>query len=117
VLGLVELGFLLEQAHGEALGEAGVAGELLVESRHDAQQRRLARTVGADHADLGPRVEREGDVLQHLAVRRVEPADLAHGEDELGARGRHGPPVYRLWRLTPAFSRAAQPLAPGYFLR
>ena len=41
---------------------------------------------------LAPGIEGEGDVLEHLAVRRVEPADLAHGEDEL--RG-HGTRRYR----------------------
>ena len=74
VLGLVEVRLLLEQADGEAGGEAGLAGEAVVEAGHDPQQRRLAGAVGADHADLGARVEGEGDVLQDLAVRRVEAA-------------------------------------------
>ena len=44
----------------------------------------LPEPFGPDDADLGARVEGQGDVLQDLAVRRVEPAHLAHGEDELG---------------------------------
>jgi hypothetical protein len=85
VLGRVELRLLLEHAHAEAGGEAGLAGEPVVDPGHDAQQRRLAGPVRAQHADLGARVERERDVLEHLLVRRVEPAHLVHGEDELGA--------------------------------
>ena len=63
-------------------------------------RRRLAGAVGADHADLGARVERQRDVLQHRAVGRVEAAELVRGVDELrGHRaieatgwgsGRHG---------------------------
>ena len=44
----------------------------------------LPDAVGAEHADLGAGVERQRDVLQDLAVGRVEAADLVHGEDELG---------------------------------
>ena len=47
----------------------------------------LPAPFGPEHADLGPGVEREGDVLQHLLVGRVEPAHLAHGEDELRTGG------------------------------
>src|SRR5690606_35412767 len=72
-------------ADAEPGGEAGLAGEPVVLARHDLEERRLAGTVGAQDADLGSRVERQVDVLQHLAVRRVEPAQLAHGVDELGA--------------------------------
>src|SRR5690606_33790223 len=84
-LGGVELRLLLEQADRVPRGEAGLAGVAVVEPGHDAQQRRLARPVGAQHADLRPRVEGQRDVLQHLLVRGVESAHLAHGEDELRA--------------------------------
>ena len=45
----------------------------------------LPAPLAPEHADLGARVEGEADVLQHLLVRRVEPADLAHRVDELRA--------------------------------
>ena len=32
----------------------------------------LPAPFGAEHADLGARVERQADVLEHLAVGRVE---------------------------------------------
>jgi hypothetical protein len=88
VLGLVEVGLLLEEADGEAGGQPGLARVAVVEAGHDPQQGRLARPVGADDPDLGARVERQADVAQDLAVRRVEPTHLVHGEDEL--RRRHG---------------------------
>ena len=58
VLALVELRLLLEQAHGGAGRELGVAVELGVEPGHDPQQRRLAGAVVAEHADLRPRAGR-----------------------------------------------------------
>ena len=85
VLGRVELGLLGQVADGEAGGEAGLAGEAVVLAGHDPQQRRLARAVAADDADLGPGVEGEVDALQDLAVRRVEATQVAHGEDVLGS--------------------------------
>ena len=46
----------------------GGAEEVLVDARHDPQERALARAVAAEHADLGPRVEREPDVLEDLLL-------------------------------------------------
>ena len=95
VLVVVQLRLLLQQAHGEALGQAGLAGEAVVEAGHDAQQRGLAGAVATQHADLRAGVEGEGDVLQDLAVGRVEPRDLRHREDVLGVRRRHEGRTYR----------------------
>ena len=67
-LGGIELRLLLQVADARALGDPGLAGKLLVDAGHDAQQRRLAGAVDAEHADLGVRVERQVDVLEHLAV-------------------------------------------------
>ena len=61
VLGRVEVRLLGEVANGESGGEAGVTAEAVVGPGHDPQQRRLAGAVGADHTDLGPRVEGEVD--------------------------------------------------------
>ena len=69
-------GSCVKQADGEALGELGLAVEVLVDAGHDPQQRALAGAVAAQHADLGAGIEREPDILEHLAL-----ADL------LGQRG------------------------------
>ena len=103
VLGRVELGLLGEVPDAEPGGQAGFTGEAVVLARHDPQQRRLARSVGTDDADLRPRVEGQVDSLEDLAVRRVEAPEIAHGEDELW---RHGPSVSQ-----PAGSRLPTP--PG----
>src|SRR5206468_10022706 len=43
---------------------------VLVLPRHDAEQARFARTVQAEHADLGAGKERQGDVLENVALGR-----------------------------------------------
>ena len=60
----VELRLLLQEADLDAGLRPGLAFELLVEARHDAQQRGLARAVQAEHADLGAGKEAQGDVAQ-----------------------------------------------------
>ena len=55
VLGRVELGLLGQEPDGETRGQPGLAGEAVILARHDPEQRRLPRTVGADDADLRPR--------------------------------------------------------------
>ena len=88
VLGWVELRLLFEQPDGGAGGELGVAAEVGILSSHDAQERRLARAVRPEHADLGARQERQRDVLEHPLVRRVDPGKLVHGEDVLAGHER-----------------------------
>ncbi len=105
VLGRVELWLLGEVADGEARGQAGLAGVAVVEAGHDLQQRRLARAVDAEHADLGARVERQRDVLQHCLVGRVVTGELVGR----GGIRRHGAP--RLGGARPA-RFAAPPPAP-----
>ena len=78
----VELRFLFEIADPRALGDPGLAGVFLVEAGHDPQQRRFAGAVDAEHADLGVRVERQMDVIQHLAGR-VGLRQTLHEIDEL----------------------------------
>ena len=90
VLGLVELGLLLEEADGRVGGEHRVAAVLLVDAGHDPQDRRLAGAVVAEHADLRAREERERDVLEHLLVRREGPAEAVHLEDVLVGHGVEG---------------------------
>ena len=82
----VELRLLRQVSDPGAFGDEALADELGVEARHDAQQRRLARAVDAEHADLGVRVERQVDVLEHLLAARPGLAEALHMIDEL-ARG------------------------------
>ena len=84
----VERRLLREIADPRALGDEALADEFGVDARHDAQQRRLARAVDAEHADLGVGVEGEVDVLQHLLAARPGLGQALHVIDEL-ARG-HG---------------------------
>ena len=88
VLGLVERGLLLEQAHRRAGREPRLAAVLGVLPGHDPQQGGLARAVEAEHADLGAGEEAQGDVLEHLLVRRVDPRELVHREDVLAGHRR-----------------------------
>ena len=87
VLGRVQLGLLGQVADREPRGQPGLAREPVVLTGHDPQQRRLPRAVGADDADLRPRVEGEVDALQHLTIGGVEARETAHGVDELGSHG------------------------------
>ena len=88
-LGRVELGVLLQQADAVALADGDLADIALVLPGDDGEQGRLARAVEPEDADLGPVVEPERDVLQDLAVWRVDAADARHGEDDL-CIGWHG---------------------------
>ena len=85
VLGRVELGLLLEEADGGTGMQLGDARRRLLEPRHDPHQRRLAGPVRAEHADLRPRQERQGDVREHLPVGAVELVDLVHRVDVVAA--------------------------------
>ena len=82
-LGLVELGFLFQVADAGAFGDKALADIFGVEPGHDAQQRRLAGAVDAEHADLGVRVERQVDVIQDLLAGRIGLRQTAHMVDEL----------------------------------
>jgi hypothetical protein len=62
-LALIQQRLLLQIADAVALGEDRLAVELLVDAGHDPQQGRLARTVQAEHADLGAIEIGQRDVL------------------------------------------------------
>ena len=100
----IELRLLLEVADARAFGDPALAGELVVDAGHDAQQRRLARTVDPEHADLGVRVERQVDVLQHLAVR-VGLGQTLHVIDELTG---HETPCLLCWALAAKSTQIAR---------
>ena len=68
---MLKLRLLRQIADARAFGSPGFAGIVLIETGHDAQQRRLAGAVDAEHADLGVGIERQIDVFQDLAVARI----------------------------------------------
>src|SRR5439155_6093263 len=78
-----ELRLLLEEADLDAGHADHFALVVVVDARHDLEQRRLARAVEPEHADLGAGEEVERDVLQDAALGRHELADPAHGVDVL----------------------------------
>ena len=98
-LSRVELRLLGQVADAGAFRDPGLAGPLGVEAGHDAEQRRLAGAVRAEHADLGVGVEGEMDVVQHLAVARIGLGDAAHVIDELSCHGRSCPIGRWVWDL------------------
>ena len=64
----IELRLLRHVAASEATGDPRFAFEILVPSRHDLEQRALARAIAPQHADLGAGIERQPDVFQHLTL-------------------------------------------------
>src|SRR5204863_6966783 len=86
----VELRLLAQVADGESWCQARLACEPVVEPGHDPQEARFARAVRPDDADLGAGIERDRDVLEHGAVRRVMPGELVGRVDEFGGHGRQG---------------------------
>ena len=83
---------LQQDADRRVLGEDHVAVVGVLQAGHDLEQGRLAGAVRADDADLGARVERQRDVVQHeLVAQRL--ADVVHRVDEF----RHG--CFRLGRF------------------
>ena len=88
-LALGQRRLLLEHPDGGFGVEDRVAVVGVLEPGHDLQQRRLARAVGPDDADLGAVQERQSDVVEHHLVA-VCFAHVAQGEDVVG----HGPKPY-----------------------
>ena len=84
----IEMGLLRQIADARALGDEALAGEFGVEAGHDPQQRRLARAVDAEHADLGVGVEGQVDVLEHLLAAGPGLVQTLHVIDELAASHR-----------------------------
>ncbi len=81
----------VEARHGD-----GLALDLLVDAGHDLEQRRLARAVQAEHADLGAGEEGQRDVVQDLPLGRHDLADAMHGEDVLSHIRDSGESMHRL---------------------
>jgi hypothetical protein len=79
-LGRVQLGLLGKITDVQFRHRAGFTIELGVNPGHDFQQRGLTRTVEAEHADLGARKEREGDILEDFTLGRHNFAQPMHGK-------------------------------------
>ena len=116
-LGLVQLGLLVEQAHGEARHQARVAVGRLLHARHHPEQGRLAGAVRADDADLGAGQERQRDVVENdlVAVRLAHGThlidELRHGVKPTGTRPLPRPPPSAPG--VPGGSCLARTAAPG----
>ncbi len=82
VLRLVQRRFLREHADGGAGAQRRVPVARLVKTSHDFEQRRLARAVRTDDADLRAGQERQADVVENDFVT-VGFAHFAHLEDVL----------------------------------
>ncbi len=80
---------LLQEADGIARRQHGFAVKLPVHARHDAQQRRLARAVETDDADLGAIEVGKINVLQHGALVVIL-ADADHRVDNFVGFSSHG---------------------------
>src|SRR5438034_1097494 len=76
----LELRLLRQVADAQAVGGKRLAEEVAVDAGHDAQQRRLAGAIGAEHADLRPVEEREIDAAQDLPLGRDDLAKILHDE-------------------------------------
>ena len=79
---VVERRLLLQDAHGVAGSEPGIAVGDLLDTGHDLEQGRLAHTVGAHDADLGTGVEAQGHVVKDYLVA-MGLASLIHLVDKL----------------------------------
>ena len=96
------LRFLRQIADARAFGDEALAGELLVDAGHDAQQRRFTRAVDAEHADLGVRVKGQVNIVENLLATRIGLGEALHMIDKLA---RHECVVSRLDRFGPVFIR------------
>ena len=86
-LRLIQDRLLHEDADRVAGGQASFTVAGLVQAGHDLQDRGLAGTVGADHADLGARKEGHGDIVEDDLV-----TDGLAGLDHLINKLRHVTP-------------------------
>ena len=80
----VELRLLRQIANVQTRHRHGFALKLLIHTRHDLEQRGLAGTIGAEHADLGAGKETEGNVFENELLRRNDLAEAVHGKYVLG---------------------------------
>jgi len=79
----IEDGFLREKADARAFVRPRFALKFGVDARHDAEERRFAGAVGAEHANFCARIERQPDIVENDARRRNHLAQGLHYIDEL----------------------------------
>ena len=79
----VKLRLLRQVSDLDARHRNGFALDLFVDTGHDLEQRGLARSIQAKHADLGAGEEGQRDVLEDFAFRRHDLADAVHAENVL----------------------------------
>ena len=109
----VQLRLLRQQADLDPGLRPGLALDVRVGARHDAQQRGLARAIQPEDADLGAREEGEGDVAEDVALRRYDLADAVHRINVLGHAIpglRRAADYQRCGPLPPAMLGSAGPL-------
>ncbi len=95
VLRGIELGLLREVADRRLRIELGDARRGLLEPPHDPEERRLARAVRPEDADLRAVQERQRDVGQHLSLGAVELVGPVHRVDDLAHGGSVGTGIFR----------------------
>ncbi len=88
VLVRIQFRFLGQVADLDAGLRARLAVEFLFHAGHDFQQRGLAGTVQAQHADLGAREKGQADVTQDVPLGRHDLGDPIHGVDVLSHAAR-----------------------------
>ena len=102
VLAGVELWLLRQEADMDAGLRTGLAENIGIDAGHDAQQGGFARAVQTEYANLGAGEERQGNILEDLALGRDNLAHAVHGVDVLGHRfcsrvvDMFGRPIYPL---------------------
>ena len=64
----IEFWFLFEQPNRVAFRRGDLADVVIINARHDAQQRGLARAVETEHADLGAVIEAKRNIAQDQFV-------------------------------------------------
>ncbi len=79
----VEHRLLGQVADRDPRGRPGRPDVVGLDPGHDPQERALARAVAPDHADLGPGIERQPDVLEDVLLA-VGLGEVFDGEDILG---------------------------------
>ena len=91
----VELGLLRQIAHAHALFRPGLAGEVIVLTGHDAQQRGFTCAVDAHDADLGVRQEVQRDAGEDLFPAGIGLRQIVHVIDVLIRGHRRSAPLMR----------------------
>ena len=74
----VHHGLLGQITNFQARHRNGFALDLFVDARHDLEQRRLARAVGAQHANLGTGEEGQRNVFENMTLRGHDLANPVH---------------------------------------